>query len=172
MGCLNKSWLLLQISNRKWATALSISVVIVFCVLFSYSQGRAESGGIASPVLSKGKQREATGSELTFHDSIIRNFMVNKIQLKQIYCSYSRTHNIQNVFLHSLLLFSRSTLYLNRNKQNVLVKTFLFILSLHFSQYFYWPLPLVRLLLVFYLIPLINWASPQTWLSKLWSQNC
>jgi len=27
------------------------------CVLFSYSQGRAESGGIASPVLSKGRQR-------------------------------------------------------------------------------------------------------------------
>jgi len=33
-------------------------------------------------------------------------------------------------------------------------------------------LPLVRLLLVFYLIPPINWASPQTWLSKFWSQNC
>jgi len=27
------------------------------CVLFSYSQGRAECGGIASPVLSKEKQR-------------------------------------------------------------------------------------------------------------------
>jgi len=27
------------------------------CVLFSYSQGRTGSGGIASPVLSKGKQR-------------------------------------------------------------------------------------------------------------------
>jgi len=26
-------------------------------VLFSYSQGRAESGGIASPVLSNGRQR-------------------------------------------------------------------------------------------------------------------
>jgi len=27
------------------------------CVLFSYSQGRAESGSIASPVLSIGRQR-------------------------------------------------------------------------------------------------------------------
>jgi len=27
------------------------------CVLFSYSQGRAESGGIASPVISKVRQR-------------------------------------------------------------------------------------------------------------------
>jgi len=27
------------------------------CMLFSYSQGRAESGGIASTVLSKGRQR-------------------------------------------------------------------------------------------------------------------
>ena len=42
--------------------------------------------------------------------------MVNKIQLTQIYCSYSRTHNIQNGFLHSLLVFLRSTLLLNRNK--------------------------------------------------------
>ena len=60
--------------------------------------------------------REATGAELTFHHSNIGNFMVNMIQLKQIYCSYSRTHNIQNGVLHSLLLFLRSTLLLNRNK--------------------------------------------------------
>jgi len=36
--------------------------------------------------------------------------------LKQIYCSYSRTHNIDNGFLHSLLSFLMSTLLLNRNK--------------------------------------------------------
>jgi len=29
----------------------------VACVLFSYSQGRAESGGIIPPILSKGRQR-------------------------------------------------------------------------------------------------------------------
>jgi len=33
-----------------------------------------------------------------------------------MYCGYSRTHNIQNGFLHSLLLFLRSTLLLKRNK--------------------------------------------------------
>jgi len=42
--------------------------------------------------------------------------MINKVWLKQIYCSYSRTHNIQNGFLHSLLVFVRSALLLNRNK--------------------------------------------------------
>ena len=80
--------------------------------LFSYSQGRAESGCIASPVLSKGRQRGGANFSSQYH----RNFMVNKIQLKQIYCSYSRTHNTQNRFLHSLPSFLRSTLLLNRNK--------------------------------------------------------
>ena len=61
-------------------------------------------------------KREVTGVELTFHGSIMGNFMVIKIELKQIYCSYSRTHSIQNGFLHFLLLFLRSTLLLNRNK--------------------------------------------------------
>jgi len=42
--------------------------------------------------------------------------MVNKIWLKQMHCSYSRTHNIMNDFLHFLLLFVSSTLLLNRNK--------------------------------------------------------
>jgi len=35
------------------------------------------------------------------------------IELKQIYCSYSRTHKVQNGFLKFLLLFLRSTLLLN-----------------------------------------------------------
>jgi len=30
--------------------------------------------------------------------------MVNKIYLKLIYCSYSRTHNIQNGFLHFVII--------------------------------------------------------------------
>ena len=37
-------------------------------------------------------------------------------KLTQICCSYSRTHNIQNGFLHFLLLFLRSTLFVNRSK--------------------------------------------------------
>jgi len=44
------------------------------------------------------------------------NCNINKIYLKEFYCSYSRTHNIQNGFVHLLLLFFRSTLLLNRNK--------------------------------------------------------
>jgi len=35
----------------------SVEYISYNCVLFSYSQGRAESGGIASPTLSNGKQR-------------------------------------------------------------------------------------------------------------------
>jgi len=61
--------------------------------------------------------------------------MLNKIYLKQIYCSYSCTYNIQNNFLHFLLLLLRSTLLLNRNK-HVGEEFFVFI-SLHFPQHFY-----------------------------------
>jgi len=39
-----------------------------------------------------------------------------KIELKQIYCSYSRNRKIQNGFPSFLLLFLRSILLLNRNK--------------------------------------------------------
>jgi len=35
----------------------SVEYISYNCVLFSYSQGRAESRGIASSVLSKGRQR-------------------------------------------------------------------------------------------------------------------
>jgi len=35
----------------------SVEYISYNCVLFNHSQGRAESRGIASPVLSKGKQR-------------------------------------------------------------------------------------------------------------------
>jgi len=55
-------------------------------------------------------------AEVTFHNSIIENFMVNKIYLKQICCSYSSTHTIKNGFLHFLLLFLRSTLLLSTTK--------------------------------------------------------
>jgi len=82
------------------------------CVLFSYSQVRRGAGALF-PCSFK---REATGTEVTFNNSIVSDFMVNTIYLKQIHCSYSRAHNIQNGFLHFLLLLLRSTLLLNRNK--------------------------------------------------------
>jgi len=42
-------------------------------------------------------KREATGAEAPFHNSTIDKFI--KIELEQIYCSYSRIHKIQNGFL-------------------------------------------------------------------------
>jgi len=58
-----------------------------------------------------------------------------KIDLKQIYCSYSGTQKIQNDFLQFVLLFLRSTLLMNRNKHNR-------------QRYFYkFPLPSTVLLL-------------------------
>jgi len=81
--------------------------------------------------------------------------MVNKVWLKQIYCSYSRTHNTQNGFLHSLSLFSRSTLLLHRNK-HIGEECFVFYKFEFQFKYFYWPLPLLRLLPVFYVIPPMN----------------
>jgi len=84
-------------------------------------------------------KKEATGPEVTFHNSVIGNFMVNKIYLKQIYCSYSRSHNIQNVFLHCCCYFWGQ--HCCWTETNILVKNFLFFISSHFPQHFYCPLP-------------------------------
>jgi len=82
--------------------------------------------------------------------------MVNKVFLKKIYCSYSRTHNIQNGFLHSLLVFLRSTLLLNKNKR--IGEEFFVFYKLAFPSILLLSpaLPLLRLLPVFYVIPPIN----------------
>ena len=58
----------------------------------------------------------ATGQEVPFHNNIIGiiSWFIDT-ELKQIYCSYSRTQKIQKGFL---LLFLRSTLLLKRNKYN------------------------------------------------------
>ena len=45
----------------------SVEYISCNCVLFSYSQGRAEIGGIASPVLSKGRQRGGVNFSLQYH---------------------------------------------------------------------------------------------------------
>jgi len=51
-----------------------------------------------------------------------------------------------------------------RNRNKHFGEEFFVFISLHFPQHIYWPtaLPLLRLLPVLYLIPPINWASPQT----------
>jgi len=54
----------------------SVEYISYTCVPFNYCQERAESGGYCFPCSFK---REATGAELTFHHSIIGNFMVDKI---------------------------------------------------------------------------------------------
>jgi len=77
----------------------SVEYINSNCVLFRYSQGREECGAL----LPFSCKTEATGTELTFYHSIMGSFMANKIWLKQIYCSYSPNHNIQNGFLRSLL---------------------------------------------------------------------
>jgi len=82
--------------------------------------------------------------------------MVNKVFLKQIYCSYSRTHNIQNGFLYSLLVFLRSTLLLNRNK-HIGEEFFVFCKFAFLSILLLTPaLSLLRLLPVFYVISPMN----------------
>jgi len=188
--CLNKSWLLLQTSNCKWAAALGISVILVYCcnlsggvalivwftangmcvknntimyvvrtsknrvissgdlylrtcrsgfpiatVLFSYSQGHAESGSIASPVLSKGRQ---LGAELTFHQSIIGNFMVWSSWNKFIAAIHAPT-------TFRILFYVLCYHFLGQNccrtETNILVKNFVFFANLYFPQCLYWPLP-------------------------------
>jgi len=97
----------------------SVEYIGYNCAFFTYSQllpGTPESGRLHGQCLSCSFKREETGAEVTFHNSIMGNFMVNKIYLKQIYCSYSRTHNIQNGLLLFLLVCLRSTLLPNRNK--------------------------------------------------------
>jgi len=61
------------IFNCKWATALSILVIIVY---FSVTLRDTRRAGALLPCSFK---REAKGRELTFHHSIIGNFMVNEI---------------------------------------------------------------------------------------------
>jgi len=55
---------------------------------------------------------------MSFHNSIIGNFMVYQDQLEKFYCSYSVNQNIPNGFLQFLLLLLRSTLLRNRNKHD------------------------------------------------------
>jgi len=60
------------------------------CVLFSYTlllPGTPKSGDITGTLLLLFFQNGSNGAEITFHNSIIRNFIVAKICLKQIYCS-------------------------------------------------------------------------------------
>ena len=120
---------------------------------FQLLSGTRRGRGHCFPCFFK---REETGAEITFHHSIIGYFMVNKVKvlLKQIYCSYSRTHKIQNGFLHSLLVFWRSSLLLIRNKHT----------GEEFFVFYKFALPSILLLtpalLLLRLIPVLCVISP------------
>jgi len=60
----------------------------------------------------------ATGVEVYFHGNIMVISWFINAELKQFYCSYSRTRIIQKDFLQFLIIFLRSALLLNRNKRN------------------------------------------------------
>jgi len=49
------------------------------CVLFSYSQGRRRAGTLRGKFLPLFFQKGSNGAELTFHHSILGNFVVNNI---------------------------------------------------------------------------------------------
>jgi len=52
--------------------------------------------GISSPAFQNG----SSGAEVSFHNSIIGIIsLFIKVELKEIYCSYSRTQKVQNGFL-------------------------------------------------------------------------
>jgi len=62
-------------------------------------------------------KRKATGVEVTFHNSIIGNFMINKIYLKQIYCTAIHAPTtFTMVFYTFFYYFWSQHCLLNRNK--------------------------------------------------------
>jgi len=167
--CLNKSWLLLQTSSCKWATALSILVIIVYFSVTPRDLGeRGHYGGNFFPCSFK---REATGAELTFHHSIIGNFMVKDLvetNLLQLF-----THPQHSEWFSSLCYYFWGQ-HCCWTETNILVKNYLVFYKFAFPAILLLTpaVPLLRLPHVFYLIPPIHWAPPQPWLSKFRSQNC
>jgi len=61
--------------------------------------GTPENGGMVRALPPLAFQKGSKGAEVLFHYSIISNCMVIKIDLNQIYRSYSGTQKIQNDFL-------------------------------------------------------------------------
>jgi len=138
----------------------SVEDISYTCVLFSYSQllpETLESGTITGSLLplffQKGKQRwrRQIFTTVSWGISWLTSSTWNTFS-----CSYLRNHNIQNGFLHFLLLLLRSTFLLNRNK-HIGEEFFVFHKFAFPSALLLTPaLPLLRLLPVFYLIPPIN----------------
>ena len=77
--------------------------------------GTPERGCITGALSPLPFERGATGAQVPSHTNTISpvTSWFIKINLKEIYCSYSRTHKTQNGFLLFLLLVLRSTLLPN-----------------------------------------------------------
>jgi len=87
---------------------ISQTIIVYFSVTLRDAQ---RAGALLPQFFQKG----SNGAGGNFSSQYHREFH-GKVLLKQSNCSYSCTYNIQNGFLHSLLVFMRSTLLLNRNK--------------------------------------------------------
>jgi len=87
------------------------------CPFVRHMQGRRRTGAWQRHLPSaflKGRQWWRRSLFITV--SLVTSWFI-KIDLKQIYCSYSRTQKIQKGFLY-FLLFVKPAFLLNRNKHN------------------------------------------------------
>jgi len=91
------------------------------------------TGGISSPVLSKGKHGGRANFSSQYHREFLEEDLV-KTNLLQLFTHPQHSEWFSNF----LLLFFKSTLLLKET--NILVKNFLFFICVDFPQYFYWPL--------------------------------
>ena len=98
------------ICNRNSRTDIVCALVLKY--VFE-SPGTLESGTLPLVLL-----KERKGAKVPFRNSIIGNFMFIMIDLKQIYCSYSRTQKIKNVFFIVSVTIFEVNMLLNRNKHN------------------------------------------------------
>ena len=127
MGCLSESWLPLQNSNCKWATALSILVIIVY---FSVTPRDAGERGHCFPCSFK---REATGAEVTFHDSITGNFMIQHLFETNVLQLFTHPQHSEWFSTLSAIIYLWGQ-HCCWTETNILLKNLLFFKSLHFPQ--------------------------------------
>jgi len=135
VGCLNKSWLLLQTFNCKWTTALSILVIILF---FSVTLRDVRRAGTLLPLFfQKGGNGGGGNFSSQYHriSWLIRSTVV-ETNLLQLF-----THPQHSEWFSTLSVIIFEVNSVAEQKQTCWWKHFLFIISLHFPQYFYWPLP-------------------------------
>ena len=140
------------------------------CILFSYSQGRAESGALLPLFFQKGGKRAGANFSSQYHRELHGWQDLVRTNLLQLF-----THAQPQ---HSVWFSTLSAIIFEVNMVAEQKQTYWWIIFVFYK--FAFPsillltlaLPLLRLLPVFYVISPINWASSQTWLSTFRSQNC